>query len=99
MMEKYLLSEGKVIKDVKTLPMICGGVVTLFYEYIGFEQNIYVFGGGHVGQALTHILKTLNYHVTVIDERLEVYERFEKADTQNIVSRIETNVNAYLLND
>ena len=34
MMEKYLLSEGKVIKDVKTLPMICGGVVTLFYEYI-----------------------------------------------------------------
>jgi xanthine dehydrogenase accessory factor len=79
-MQKYLLNEGQVIKDAKTLPMVCGGVVTLFFEYVGFSNYIYIFGGGHVGQALTNILKTLNYHVTMIDEREEVYDQFELAD-------------------
>lgn len=82
-MERYLLNEGKVIKDAKTLPMVCGGVVTLFYEYIGYSNYIYIFGGGHVGQALTNILKTMNYHVTMIDERPEVYEAFTKADVKH----------------
>ena len=41
---------------------------------------------------------------TISERYIELFERitgkrFEKADTQNIVSRIETNVNAYLLND
>jgi phosphoribosylaminoimidazole-succinocarboxamide synthase len=40
---------------------------------------------------------------TISERYIELFERitgkrFEKADTQNIVSRIETNVNAYLLN-
>ncbi|MGS0972273.1 MAG: XdhC family protein [Candidatus Izemoplasmataceae bacterium] len=79
-LEKYLLDEGKIIPDAKTLPMVCGGNVTLFYEYIGYSNYIYIFGGGHVGQALMNILKTLNYHVTMIDERKEVYEVFKGAN-------------------
>ena len=59
-LEKYLLNEGKIVKETKTLPMVCGGVVTLFYEYIGVKGNILLFGAGHVGQALTSILKTMN---------------------------------------
>ncbi|PAT01588.1 hypothetical protein CI105_05815 [Candidatus Izimaplasma bacterium ZiA1] len=77
---QYLLDEGKVIKDVTTLPMVCGGIVTLFYEYIGPNEYIYIFGAGHVGQALTNVIKTMNYHVTVVDERTEVIEVFKKAD-------------------
>ncbi|MFK5883396.1 MAG: XdhC/CoxI family protein [Candidatus Izemoplasma sp.] len=79
-LEKYLLNEGKVIEDTKTLPMVCGGVVTLFYEYIGVKGNILIFGAGHVGQALTKILKTMNYHVKVIEDRPEVYEKMTGAD-------------------
>ena len=56
----YLLNEGAVVKDVTTLPMTCGGKVTLFLEYIGPKESIYIFGGGHVGQALAKILKTMN---------------------------------------
>ena len=76
----YLLNEGKVVKDATTLPMACGGKVTLFFEYIGPSEYVYVFGAGHVGQALVNILKTLNYHITVIDDREEVINRFEGAD-------------------
>lgn len=80
--ERYLLNEGKVIKDAVSLPMVCGGVVTLFYEYVGAKDYIYIFGAGHVGQALCNILKTMDYHVTVIDDRKEVFDAFTGADVK-----------------
>jgi len=80
LLETYVLDEGKVYPEATTLPMVCGGMVTLFYEYIGPKATIYIFGAGHVGQALVNVLKTMNFHITVIDERTEVIEKFEKAD-------------------
>ena len=78
--EKYLLAEGKVFPNTTTLPMACGGMCTLFYEYIGAKEYIYVFGAGHVGQALVNVLKTMPFHVSVIDERPEVAAAFQNAD-------------------
>lgn len=78
--EKYLLNEGEVVKGTTTLPMVCGGEVSIFYEYIGPDAYIYIFGAGHVGQATANILKTMNFHITVIDERTPVYEAFTGAD-------------------
>ncbi len=80
LLETYYLQEGKVFNDAMTLPMACGGKVTLFYEYIGPKETIYVFGAGHVGQALVNVIKTMNFHVTVIDDRKEVIENFKNAD-------------------
>lgn len=76
----YLLDEGRVLADSETLPMACGGKVTLFFEYTGPREYVYVFGAGHVGQALVKVLKTMSYHVTVIDERDAVASVFEGAD-------------------
>lgn len=78
--EKYFLNEGRLIKGAKTLPMVCGGTVTLFYEFVGVKNFVYIFGAGHVGQALARVLKPLDFHLTVIDDRQAVIERFEGAD-------------------
>ncbi len=78
--ERYLLNDGKLLENTKTLPMVCGGVVTLFYEYIGADNTIYIFGAGHVGQALVNTLRPLNFHLIVIDERKEVIDAFTGAD-------------------
>lgn len=78
--EKYLLAEGKVFPDSITLPMACGGKVSLMYEYLGAKEFIYIFGAGHVGQALANVLKTMPFHITVIDERTEVAKAFKNAD-------------------
>lgn len=81
--EKYILDKGKVMNDAKTLPMVCGGTVTLYYEFIGFKNYIYLFGGGHVGQALANVLYPLQFHITLIDERKDIVERFEHAHTKH----------------
>ncbi len=78
--ERYVLNEGEVIANAKTLPMVCGGVVTLFYEFVGTKNHVYIFGAGHVSKALGHILKTMDFHLTVIDERQEVIEAYPHAD-------------------
>jgi xanthine dehydrogenase accessory factor len=79
-LEKYLLSEGKVQVDTTTLPMVCGGTVTLFYEYVGAMAYVYLFGAGHVSAATAKVLKTMPFHITVIDERKEVIDVFKDAD-------------------
>ncbi len=78
--ERYVLNDGKVVPNAKTLPMVCGGVVTLYYEYIGAEASVFIFGAGHVGQALVNTIKPLNFHLTVIDEREHVIKQFKGAD-------------------
>jgi len=77
---KYVLNEGKVIEDATTLPMVCGGVVELFFEYIGAKAYVTIFGGGHCGQALLKVLKTMDYHVTVVESRSEVFDVISGAD-------------------
>jgi len=80
LLETYLLDEGKIVPESTTLPMACGGKVTLYYEFNGPKETVYIFGAGHVGQALANVLKTMDFHLTVIDDREEVLNSFQNAD-------------------
>lgn len=68
---KYTLgSDNEILSDdaVKT-GMICGGTITLFFEYIGPGEKLYIFGAGHIGKALAYHLRNLGYYITIIDNR------------------------------
>jgi xanthine dehydrogenase accessory factor len=49
----------------------CGGAVDVFIEIVGLGPLLYVFGAGHVGQALCSTLAGTPFTVHVIDERPE----------------------------
>jgi xanthine dehydrogenase accessory factor len=49
----------------------CGGVVETFVEVTGVGPALYLFGAGHVGQALVKTLGGTPFRVHVIDEREE----------------------------
>jgi xanthine dehydrogenase accessory factor len=67
--KKYLLSPDNEIIDGEKTGMLCGGTITLFFEYIGSGDKLYIFGAGHIGKALVYHLKKLNYYITLIDNR------------------------------
>jgi xanthine dehydrogenase accessory factor len=69
-----------------SLGQCCGGVMDLSFERIDETQlallqakldmacrPIALFGGGHVGRAIVHVLSTLPYRVTWIDSRDEIF--------------------------
>lgn len=49
----------------------CGGAVELFFESINTGPRLYLFGAGHVGQAVCKTLAGTPFAVHVIDEREE----------------------------
>ena len=56
--------------------MTCGGRVKLFFECPGISYwQVFIFGAGHVTQALARLLATLPCQVTCIDPRSDWLER------------------------
>jgi xanthine dehydrogenase accessory factor len=66
-----LTGESKTIRyplGAKT-GQCCGGVVDLFFEILNTGPDLYLFGAGHVGQAIARTLEGTPFTVHVIDER------------------------------
>jgi xanthine dehydrogenase accessory factor len=51
--------------------MICGGAMTFFIEPMLVQQPIYIFGCGHVSRMTAPLLDSLDFGVTVVDDRQE----------------------------
>jgi xanthine dehydrogenase accessory factor len=91
-LRKYKLTQDNEIIDGEATGMMCGGSVTLFYEYIGFGEKLYIFGAGHIGKALANHLKNLNYYITVMDSRAGLVEEIPDVQqrlTQNYEKALE----------
>ncbi|MGK3141347.1 xanthine dehydrogenase accessory protein XdhC [Pantoea sp. C2G6] len=58
------------------LGQCCGGKTTLLFEpLLQAQPEIYLFGAGHVGQALVNLLSTLPCHINWIDSRPGQFSR------------------------
>ncbi|MBQ4361006.1 MAG: XdhC family protein [Proteobacteria bacterium] len=62
---KYFLKD----KEEGGNGMACGGEVQLLIETITPRPHLYIFGGGHIGSALTRYAADAGFDVTVIDDR------------------------------
>src|SRR5574344_2166716 len=84
--ERYVLFDREVKVDTGEilLPMACGGRVTLFYEFVGPKQYVYIFGAGHCGAALARVLNPLNFFTTIIDERKMVIDALDDAADKKV---------------
>ncbi|MFA6027267.1 MAG: XdhC/CoxI family protein [Ignavibacteriaceae bacterium] len=61
-------------KDVVPMDALCGGEMKVFYEVFRYEKIMYIFGAGHVGQAVAKLAKQLNFYVVFVDNRTEMLE-------------------------
>lgn len=51
------------------LNMCCGGTVEIFIEPVMKQERLYIFGAGHVGQALAAKAAGMDFDIFLIDER------------------------------
>jgi xanthine dehydrogenase accessory factor len=54
-----------------TVGQCCGGAVDLFFECVNTGPRLYLYGAGHVGQAVCRVLEGTAFRVHVVDEREE----------------------------
>ena len=71
--------------NLASLGMTCGGRVELLTEYFGGGRSFVLFGGGHLGRALSPIMELLGYSVTVIDNRPEIRELIETPERRTLI--------------
>jgi len=85
--KEYLLSDKKesVKDDITVVPMSCSGRVTVFYEVHGKLPSVYIFGGGHVGNALLYHLKPLKFFTILVDNRDEFANKEQNPNASQIV--------------
>src|SRR5688572_5273623 len=74
--------------------MTCGGSVKLYFEPHpaggeGAQWPIWIFGAGHVVQALVPVLLPLECQITVCDPRLEWLDRLPRARNIRFIQREE----------
>lgn len=60
----------------------CGGSVVVFIDIIEPERKLVIFGGGHIGLALSFVAKLMKFEVVVVDNRRQFAnrKRFPHAD-------------------
>ena len=66
--------------------MCCGGNVEVFMEMFNKQNNLYVFGGGHIGKKLLELAKDSDFSLTVVDDREDIIESFDKKINTQLVN-------------
>jgi len=97
LLKTYVLDTKDLHHKHELLNMACGGSATLFYELIGFRENILIFGGGHIGKALLHHLSPLNFNISIFDEREEIRNEFENAFDNSAITEQQLNSQPYII--
>lgn len=64
----------------------CGGVIDIFLEPVTTPQPLVLFGAGHIAEQLVPLLASMEFEVTLIDERRE---RLTLPAFQSVARRIE----------
>ncbi|MBN1902597.1 XdhC family protein [Candidatus Sumerlaeota bacterium] len=77
---RLLTFDLKSLKD-PDMDLSCGGDVMIFVEPVAPPDRCVIFGGGHVGYAIYSILSTLDFRITIVDDRksFATRKRFPKA--------------------
>jgi len=52
----------------ENLDMMCGGEIEIYIEPIIQPERLIIFGAGHITKALTPLMRSVGFRVTVVDE-------------------------------
>ncbi|MEE9554246.1 MAG: xanthine dehydrogenase accessory protein XdhC [candidate division Zixibacteria bacterium] len=59
--------------------MCCGGEAEVFMELYGKPDRLVIFGGGHIGMALSRIAGDLGFQITIVDDRQKTLDQYQSS--------------------
>jgi len=85
--------------------LLCGGEVRIFVEPVVSDPALFIFGAGHIGQALSKIAPTAGFEVTVVDDREEFVKggrfpgakRLISGDYKRVISDLPLDSSSYIV--
>ncbi|MDF2519667.1 MAG: uncharacterized protein K0R84_295 [Clostridia bacterium] len=102
-LQSYDFSNKQSAENSISLNMLCGGKVTLFFEYIAAAPTVYIFGMGHVGRHLASLLCELDYNLVLTDDRenldIEQYKNYRsyRGDYAEIIDSMDFADESYIV--
>jgi xanthine dehydrogenase accessory factor len=84
---------------------VCGGQVEVYVEPYLPAPTVLIIGGGHVGKAVAHVAKWLNFRVVVSDDRAELCtpeivpdaDQFIISDMAEVTKKLEIDDQTYVI--
>ncbi len=73
------LFEHQLVRDHE---MCCGGTVFIFIEPIKKRNKLVVFGAGHVGKEVVKFARSLNFQISLVDEREAMLSGLQMEDVK-----------------
>ncbi len=67
--------------------MGCGGTNEIFIEPITGISKLIIFGAGHIGKTLAKFAKQVNFSVTLVDDRQDIFDNFDTKNFQIILKK------------
>jgi xanthine dehydrogenase accessory factor len=67
-------------------PGVCGGTMEIYVEPILPKETLVIVGGGHVGTAVAHLAKWLDFRVVICDDREEFASAEKNPDADVLLS-------------
>jgi len=85
--------------------MMCGGEIEIYIEPIIQPERLIIFGAGHITKALTPLMRSVGFRVTVVDDSPEALEgnRFvdiggvRSEDMESYAARLLPGGNTYIV--
>lgn len=100
-----IVSIQKLITKEESAKIIMADSTELFIETIAEVPMVLIFGAGHLACYICQYAKSLNFRVTVCDDRAEFAnkERFQQADNiivedfESVLDKVKINKNSYIV--
>jgi xanthine dehydrogenase accessory factor len=64
---------------------------------IGLPNRVYIVGGGHVGLAVSQIMSSLNFHITVLDHRKNIATILKNKYADKIITTPYNEISSYIV--
>ncbi|MBA7644704.1 putative xanthine dehydrogenase subunit A [subsurface metagenome] len=95
----------KLIFQEQSAKIMLEDGIEIFIETIPEQSMVFIFGAGHLSYYISRYAKTVNFRVTICDERVEFANRKRFPDANNIVvedfesifDKIDVNKNSYVV--